>query len=490
MWVRPVTTLRRPDSGSRRQAVKKATRPPDRDHRPRGDPAIPCHNPPMTDPSNAPLSAALLLRVHRRSPRAAGTPRRPRASPSARHRRADAPAPTERRLRPLASAAPLRQPAMPTRSTTRSRPRSSQIRGLEATKKVARETIDEDQLRERLTEAVRQGQRRPTTSPPTSGCTRRSASCPPDADLRELSPRPAERPAGVAGFYDDDEKKMYVVSRSGDIGANEKITYAHEYTTRSRTSTSRSSASSRTSSTRATGRSRRTGVYEGDATLLMTLWALQHLTPPSWPRSRSVLDPEQQAVLDKMPKILQRHAPVPVLDGRAVRPAGADGAAAGRRSTRSTTGCPSRPSRSSTRRSTRPTRSRSTSSSRPTSRSSSATAGPCRSRTRSASSRSATWLRVGGVADADAPPRRRPAGAATASRSSTARAARGPSSCRRSGTPRPMPPSSRRRRRPRSRRRAASRRSCPERAARRAGSSSARDDATLSKVAGVLGLAG
>ena len=48
----------------------------------------------------------------------------------------------------------------------------------------------------------------------------------------------------------------------------------------------------------------RMGVFEGDATLLMTLWALQHLDADRARPTISQVDPEQQAALDKMPKIL------------------------------------------------------------------------------------------------------------------------------------------------------------------------------------------
>ena len=51
---------------------------------------------------------------------------------------------------------------------------------------------------------------------------------PADADLNALTLEMLG--AGVAGFYDDDQGKMFVVSRSGGVGAAEQVTYAHEYT--------------------------------------------------------------------------------------------------------------------------------------------------------------------------------------------------------------------------------------------------------------------
>ena len=51
---------------------------------------------------------------------------------------------------------------------------------------------------------------------------------PQDADLLDLYIELLT--SQVAGLYDDETKKMYVVTNTGEIGPAEKITYAHEYT--------------------------------------------------------------------------------------------------------------------------------------------------------------------------------------------------------------------------------------------------------------------
>lgn len=109
----------------------------------------------------------------------------------------------------------------------------------------------------------------------------------------------------IAGLYDDETKKMYVVTSTGEIGPTEKITYAHEYThaLQDQHFTLRS----------VVGRDKdqgdrtlaRTALVEGDATLLMSLWAQQHLTPDELATVAGSVDPASQAVLDKMPAILK-----------------------------------------------------------------------------------------------------------------------------------------------------------------------------------------
>jgi hypothetical protein len=176
------------------------------------------------------------------------------------------------------------------------------IRELDAATKVDRETIDEDQLRERLTKDYDKNND-PAYVAANERLYKALGLLPQDADLREMSLELLSGPAGVAGFYDDEEKKMYVVSRSGEIGANEKITYAHEYTHALQDQHFPVFSEFKDvldQSDRAMGRM---GVYEGDATLLMTLWALQHFAPEELAEISQV-SPEQQAALDKMPKIL------------------------------------------------------------------------------------------------------------------------------------------------------------------------------------------
>ena len=176
------------------------------------------------------------------------------------------------------------------------------IRGLEATKKVDRETIDEDQLRERLTKQFDKDNK-PEYVAANERLYKALGLLPQDADLRQLQLDLLSGPAGVAGFYDDEEKKMFVVSRSGAIGANEKVTYAHEYTHALQDQNFPVFGEYKDVIDQSDRTMARMGVYEGDATLLMTYWMLQNLDAAGMAEISQVA-PEQQAAIDSMPKIL------------------------------------------------------------------------------------------------------------------------------------------------------------------------------------------
>jgi hypothetical protein len=109
----------------------------------------------------------------------------------------------------------------------------------------------------------------------------------------------------VAGLYDDETKRMYVVSKDGGIGPVEEITYAHEYThaLQDQAFTLRSIVGEDTDQSDRT--TARMAVVEGDATLLMSLWAQRFLTPQELAEVGSATDPASEAILAKMPAILK-----------------------------------------------------------------------------------------------------------------------------------------------------------------------------------------
>jgi hypothetical protein len=137
---------------------------------------------------------------------------------------------------------------------------------------------------------------------------------PQDASLRDLYLQLLT--SQVAGLYDDESKRMYVVSESGQIGPTEEITYAHEYThaLQDQAFGLRSvvgDAKDQSDRTLA-----RTALIEGDATLAMTLWARQALTAAQLLEvAGSAGDPASQAVLDSMPVILRDPLEFPYFSG-------------------------------------------------------------------------------------------------------------------------------------------------------------------------------
>ncbi len=81
----------------------------------------------------------------------------------------------------------------------------------------------------------------------------------------------------VVGFYDDEEKRMVVVSDTG-LDANAKLTYAHEYTH----ALQDAAFGLESLETDAAGEDdrglARVALIEGDATMTMLAWALQHMS--------------------------------------------------------------------------------------------------------------------------------------------------------------------------------------------------------------------
>ena len=81
----------------------------------------------------------------------------------------------------------------------------------------------------------------------------------------------------VLGFYDDVEKRMVVVSDAG-LDANAKLTYAHEYAHALQDAAFGIDSLDREAVGEDDRGLARTALLEGDATVVMLAWALEHLT--------------------------------------------------------------------------------------------------------------------------------------------------------------------------------------------------------------------
>ena len=148
------------------------------------------------------------------------------------------------------------------------------IRGLTPTREVQRQIIDEAQLRTTMTELF------DDESPPgyvaaTERLYKALDLIPADADLRELTLDLLS--GGVAGFYRNDQNTLYIVSRLGLPGVNEQVAFAHEFghalqDQHSSVFTDTDGILDQTDRILA-----RQAIYEGDATLLMSYWALANL---------------------------------------------------------------------------------------------------------------------------------------------------------------------------------------------------------------------
>ena len=137
---------------------------------------------------------------------------------------------------------------------------------------------------------------------------------PADADLDALTLEMLG--AGVAGFYDDEKGKMFVVSRSGGVGAAEQVTYAHEYTHALQDQNFTVFKDQKDVKDQSDWFLARQAVYEGDATLVMSYWALANLTPAELAEYAATgSDPATQALLAKIPPIMTETLTYPYTTG-------------------------------------------------------------------------------------------------------------------------------------------------------------------------------
>jgi len=109
----------------------------------------------------------------------------------------------------------------------------------------------------------------------------------------------------VVGLYDNKTKQMYVVSSSGAIGPLEQITYAHEFDHALQDQAFVLKKVVPEATDQGDRTTARTMLVEGDATLLMSLWAQGNLTADQLAQVASGGDPASQAALDAAPPILK-----------------------------------------------------------------------------------------------------------------------------------------------------------------------------------------
>ena len=120
----------------------------------------------------------------------------------------------------------------------------------------------------------------------------------------------------VAGYYDPDTRQLYVVSKSGAIGPTEQVTFAHEFTH----ALQDQHFGLKNLHLGAIGQSDTTTAHsalaEGDATLVMTLWAQAQLGPSQLAQLfADSNDPTQAKILADMPDVLKQSLLFPYTSG-------------------------------------------------------------------------------------------------------------------------------------------------------------------------------
>jgi hypothetical protein len=187
------------------------------------------------------------------------------------------------------------------------------MRGLEPTGPVDRRTIDEAELKKQI-EQLYHEESPPELIAANERFYKALNLLPADASLEDLTIEMLS--GGVAGFYRDDQKRLYVVSRSGEVGANEKITFAHEYNHALQDQHFPIFKEQEGVTNRTDWLMARQAVYEGDSSLLMTLWASESFTPAEFQEllEQGLNDPSTQ-MLERMPAILRETLLYPYTTG-------------------------------------------------------------------------------------------------------------------------------------------------------------------------------
>jgi hypothetical protein len=187
------------------------------------------------------------------------------------------------------------------------------IRGLQPKRPVERQFITEAELRVLITQDFDKD-----TPPAYLAANERLYKAlgliPEASSLRDLSLDLLS--GGVAGFYRNDEGKLYVVSKSGGPGPNERFFFAHEYDHALQDQNYTVFKDQDGILDQSDRLLARASVYEGDASLLMTQWASANLTRDELLEVIAASsDPAVQAVMDRTPPILSDTLTFPYTTG-------------------------------------------------------------------------------------------------------------------------------------------------------------------------------
>jgi hypothetical protein len=177
------------------------------------------------------------------------------------------------------------------------------MRGLEPTREVERATLSEADLGAEI-ERMYHEETPPELTAANERLYKALGLMPADQSLEELTIEMLS--GGVAGYYRDDQNKLYIVSKTGDVGVNEKITFAHEFDHALQDQHFPVFKDQDKVIDRSDWILARQAVYEGDATLLMTLWASENFTPAEFQELlRLGTEDESVEMLERMPVIMR-----------------------------------------------------------------------------------------------------------------------------------------------------------------------------------------
>ena len=179
-----------------------------------------------------------------------------------------------------------------------------QLRGLTKRSNVARALLSEDQLKAVVTAEFTKSNP-PALIAANEQLEKALGLLPANASLGDLQLQLLS--SQVAGLYNPDTKTMDVVSKTGALGPVEQITYAHEFDHALQDQSFGLSKLGLDDTSNSDRSLARLSLPEGDATLLMTLWAETNMTPGDLLLlAQQANDPAQTAILNAMPEDLKQ----------------------------------------------------------------------------------------------------------------------------------------------------------------------------------------
>jgi hypothetical protein len=120
----------------------------------------------------------------------------------------------------------------------------------------------------------------------------------------------------VVGFYTPDKDQLFVISRSGGVGAMEKVTYAHEFTHQLQDQHVDLESFGLDATDQSDIQIARLALIEGDAVSVQTSWMTANLTPTEIGEVlQAALDPQAVAALTRAPAFVRETALFPYEDG-------------------------------------------------------------------------------------------------------------------------------------------------------------------------------
>jgi hypothetical protein len=187
------------------------------------------------------------------------------------------------------------------------------IRGLQPTRPVTPKILDEAQLATYIKDQFARDNP-PAETAANERLLKALGLLPPDSSLADLEISMLQ--GQVAGLYSPQDRALYVVSKTGDLGPAEQVTFAHEFTHALQDQHFDLTKFGVDTVGQGDRSLARLSLVEGDATTVMSVWAQAHLTSDQLLLlAQQSLDPAQLEAFGKLPAILRQMLLFPYQQG-------------------------------------------------------------------------------------------------------------------------------------------------------------------------------